>query len=108
MSHRRHRQVANSFRVWAMGSIRGSGSNCPSTCVGPILGSRIGKKVDVDDLVGAAEIAERLGVKRPHLIHDWRRRHPDFPQPVVELKGTLIWDWRELKHWAQTTGRLNV
>lgn len=66
----------------------------------------MGRKVDVDDLVGAAEIAERLGVKRPHLIHDWRRRHPEFPQPVVELKGTLIWLWPEIRRWATTTGRL--
>jgi len=67
----------------------------------------MGRKVDVDDLVGAAEIAERLGVKRPHLIHDWRRRHPEFPQPVVELKGTLIWLWPEVKRWASATGRLD-
>jgi len=66
----------------------------------------MGRKVDVDDLVGAAEIAERLGVKRPHLIHDWRRRHPEFPQPVLELKGTLIWLWPEVERWARATGRL--
>ena len=65
----------------------------------------MGKKVDVDDLVGAAEIAERLGIKRPHLIHDWRRRHAEFPQPVVELKGTLIWLWPEVEQWASRTGR---
>ncbi len=66
----------------------------------------MGRKVDVDDLVGAAEIAECLSVKRPHLIHDWRRRHPEFPQPVVELKGTLIWLWPEVERWAEETGRL--
>ena len=66
----------------------------------------MGRKIDVDRLVGAAEIAERLGIKRPHLIHDWRRRHPDFPVPVLELKGTLIWDWYEVEAWAKKTGRL--
>lgn len=66
----------------------------------------MGRKVDVDDLVGAAEIAERLGVKRPHLIHDWRRRHQGFPDPVVVLKGILLWDWRDIERWAKTTGRL--
>jgi hypothetical protein len=66
----------------------------------------MGRKVDVDDLVGAAEIAERLGIKRPHLIHDWRRRHPEFPQPVVELKGTLIWLWPEVEKWARSTNRV--
>ena len=62
--------------------------------------------MDIDRLVGAAEIADRLGMKRPHLIHDWRRRHPEFPVPVLELKGTLIWDWQEVEAWAKRTGRL--
>jgi predicted DNA-binding transcriptional regulator AlpA len=66
----------------------------------------VGKKVDLDNLVGATEIAQRLGVKRPHLIHDWRRRHPEFPKPVLELTGILVWDWREVEVWAKATGRL--
>lgn len=66
----------------------------------------MGKKIDVDFLVSAAEIAQRLNVKRPHLVHDWRRRYPDFPQPIVELTGILIWDWREVSEWAKNTGRL--
>jgi|TARA_Y100000031_G_C7914100_1_gene245211 predicted DNA-binding transcriptional regulator AlpA len=67
----------------------------------------VGRKIDVDHLVGAAEIAERLGVKRPHLIHDWRRRYPEFPEPVLTLKGTLIWDWKDIERWAKTTQRLS-
>ncbi len=66
----------------------------------------MGRKVDLDNLVGATEIAQRLGVKRPHLIHDWRRRHPEFPKPVLELTGILVWDWREVEVWAKATGRL--
>ena len=66
----------------------------------------MGKKVDVDDLVGAHEIAQRLGVARPQVIHEWRRRHRDFPAPVATLKTALIWDWSEVKTWARTTRRL--
>ena len=66
----------------------------------------MGRKVDLDNLVGATEIAQRLGVKRPHLIHDWRRRHPEFPKPVLELTGILVWDWRDVEVWAKATGRL--
>ena len=65
----------------------------------------MGRKVDVDDLVGAHEIAQRLGVARPQVIHEWRRRHPDFPQPLATLKTALIWDWAEVKTWAKRTGR---
>lgn len=61
--------------------------------------------MDVDDLVGAAEIAERLGVKRPQVIHEWRRRHSDFPTPIAHLKTALIWDWREVDLWARNSGR---
>ena len=54
----------------------------------------VGKKVDPEDLVGAHEIAQRLGVARPQVVHEWRRRHADFPQPIATLKTALIWDWR--------------
>jgi hypothetical protein len=67
----------------------------------------VGKKIDVDYLVGAAEIADRLNLKRPHLIHDWRRRYPEFPRPLVELKGILLWDWRDVEMWAISTDRFN-
>jgi predicted DNA-binding transcriptional regulator AlpA len=66
----------------------------------------VGRKVDVDDLVGAAEIAARLGVKRPQVVHEWRKRHPEFPEPVVTLSNGLIWDWRDVERWAQDTSRL--
>jgi predicted DNA-binding transcriptional regulator AlpA len=66
----------------------------------------MGRRVDVDQLVGATEIAERLGVKRSTVVHDWRRRHADFPQPTVRLKGVLIWNWPDVEKWARSTGRL--
>ena len=66
----------------------------------------MGRKVDIDDLVGAHEIAQRLGVARPQVIHEWRRRHRDFPEPIAALKIALIWDWVEIAKWARSSGRL--
>ncbi len=66
----------------------------------------MGKKVDVDDLVGAHEIAQRLGVARPQVVHEWRRRHADFPDPIATLKTALIWDWAEVEVWALRTDRI--
>jgi len=66
----------------------------------------VGRKVDVDDLVGAAEIAERLGVARSQTIHVWRSRYPDFPKPVVQLQQALVFSWSEVQAWAAATGRL--
>ena len=66
----------------------------------------VGKKIDADDLVGAHEIAQRLGVARPQVVHEWRHRHGEFPQPIATLKTALIWDWREVSQWALTTNRI--
>ena len=63
------------------------------------------RRVDIVNLVGAHEIAQRLGVSRPQVIHEWRKRHPDFPQPIAILTNGLIWDWEEVEKWARATGR---
>ena len=65
----------------------------------------MGRKVNVDDLVGSAEIARRLGVKRHNLVSDWVRRYPDFPKPVTIVGTTKVWDWAAIQDWARTTGR---
>jgi hypothetical protein len=65
----------------------------------------VAKKVDPADLVGAHEIAERLGLSFPNVVHTWRRRHDDFPTPVRQLEAGLIWDWNEVHQWLVATGR---
>jgi len=65
----------------------------------------VGKKVDVENLVGAHEIAKRLGLKNPHTIHVWRTRHKDFPKPVAKLKTAMIWDWDEISEWMRDSKR---
>ena len=57
------------------------------------------------DLVGATEIAQRLGVSAPQVIYSWRRRHDDFPAPVAELSIGLVWAWPDVEAWARRTGR---
>ena len=56
-------------------------------------------------LVGAHEIAERLGLSHAQSVHTIRKRHADFPAPVATLKTALIWDWRQVEVWAKRTGR---
>ncbi len=62
--------------------------------------------LDVDDLVGAAEIADRLGVSSS-IVHDWGRRHKDFPPPLKRLRMGLLWHWPQVEAWARATGRLH-
>ena len=66
----------------------------------------MGGCVQLDDIVGAHEIAMRLHVGRPQVVHEWRRRYDDFPEPIATLKTALIWDWSEVADWAESTGRL--
>jgi len=66
----------------------------------------VGAAYNIDDLVGAAEIADRLGLTSTSVIHDWRHRHADFPAPVKELRMGLLWSWPSIEAWATATGRL--
>ena len=66
----------------------------------------MGRKVDVDDLVDASLIAQRLGLAQPQTVHLWRRRYSDFPVPVAALTRVLVWDWSDVARWARETGRL--
>jgi hypothetical protein len=66
----------------------------------------MGRLVDSGDLVSASEIAARLGAKRPGVVHDWRRRHPDFPKPIARLALGYVWSWPDVEVWARSTGRL--
>jgi len=66
------------------------------------------KKIDPKNLVGAHEIAERLGLAFPNMVHTWRRRHRSFPEPVAQLKAGLIWDWLEVSQWVKQEGRASL
>ena len=78
----------------------------PTVTMGVPTVDDMGRRIDVDQLVGAAEIAERCGAARPQVVHEWRRRYDDFPEPVAQLKQALVWNWPEVERWAKNTGRL--
>ena len=72
--------------------------------------------------MSVAEIADKLDVSR-QLVHLWRERHPEFPQPIARLGGdtprnnnsgedtrkrkvgVLVWNWPDIEKWATATGR---
>lgn len=56
------------------------------------------------DVVGIAEIASRSG--RPvSTVQSWRRRHPDFPSPSVDLAAGPIWHWTDISAWIDRRAR---
>lgn len=62
--------------------------------------------MDLSELVGAAEISERLGKRTTSIVHDWRRRDGTFPAPVLTLKMGHLWLWSDVERWAIATGRM--
>jgi hypothetical protein len=66
------------------------------------------RTVRASDLVGTAEIAQRLGVRDHNVVNTWRRRHGDFPAPVVILSAGRVWSWPDVEAWASRTGRIST
>lgn len=60
-------------------------------------------RVDPTDLVGPAEIAERLGVGAG-AVRMWRVRGL-MPDPVDVVSRVPIWEWPKILEWAVITGR---
>jgi predicted DNA-binding transcriptional regulator AlpA len=50
------------------------------------------------ELVGVAEIADRLNYSRAS-VSAWRTRYVDFPKPVETLAMGPVWDWEAVKSW---------
>jgi hypothetical protein len=63
------------------------------------------RRVNVSDLVGAAEIADRLGLSHTQSVHTLRKRDPNFPEPVAKLRTAMVWAWPDVAAWARATGR---
>jgi hypothetical protein len=64
--------------------------------------------VIVSDLLGASDLADRLGFDHVSSIHKLRRRHASFPEPITVINGThQIWKWPDVEAWGKANGRLN-
>jgi hypothetical protein len=71
----------------------------------------MGRRVDVDDLVSPADIAERMKLAggkaaQAKVIHEWRYRDLGFPEPVATVGKIKVWAWPDVEKWARATGRI--
>lgn len=66
----------------------------------------VGRMVDAELLVGASDIATRLGLRRPQHVHTLYERDAAFPEPVARIGATrtLVWYWPDVEAWANTRG----
>ena len=67
----------------------------------------MGRKIDVDDLVDAQGVADRLGLAQRNTVSLYLKRYPDMPRPVVVFEKSRIRLWlnSEIIEWARSTGR---
>jgi SAM-dependent methyltransferase len=58
-----------------------------------------------DTTVSAADIARLADVGRT-AVSNWRRRHPDFPQPVGGTSASPLFGLADVEAWLRTQGKL--
>ena len=64
----------------------------------------MGRKVDIDDLLDADQVAELLGLSSRTAVSVYRRRYGDFPEPVLD-RGTgkcRFWLRADVEQWANS------
>ena len=56
------------------------------------------------DYGSVAEAAALLGCSKQTLVN-WRRRYPDFPQPLVTLAMGPVWSLCAVRDWGRAHGK---
>lgn len=66
----------------------------------------MGQRVDVDNLLDAAAVAEQLGLTHRNSVATYRARYPDFPAPLIEpCDGKCpLWRRSDVVRWARQRG----
>jgi predicted DNA-binding transcriptional regulator AlpA len=64
--------------------------------------SGMGRKVDVDELIDAQEVAAILGLAHRNTVSEYQARYREMPRPVVNRRsGRLkLWLRPEVERWA--------
>lgn len=66
----------------------------------------MGKRVDLDDLIDAAEVAEILGLARANSVYVYQARYSDMPRPVLDRgpRQAKLWLRSEVEAWNRGRG----
>lgn len=59
-------------------------------------------QIDTDDLIDAQGIADLLGLSHRSSVSTYRRRHSDFPTPVIDMGAgrCLLWLRADIEAWV--------
>ncbi|MEZ5170673.1 MAG: hypothetical protein R3A49_08010 [Acidimicrobiia bacterium] len=65
------------------------------------------RRVDLDDLLDATQVAELLGLSSQGAVSVYRKRYEDFPGPVLERASGRCQFWlrQELRAWIDKRSR---
>lgn len=63
----------------------------------------VGRRVDLDDLLDAAQVATLLGLSSAGAISVYQSRYADFPEPAVSRQSgrCRLWLRGEIEAWAR-------
>ena len=69
----------------------------------PGPGALMGRKVDLDDLADAHDVALVLGLAQPTSVYLYLRRYSDMPRPVYDRGGrrARLWLKSEIVVWLE-------
>jgi glutathione-regulated potassium-efflux system ancillary protein KefG len=61
----------------------------------------VSRRVDLDDLIDATDVATILGLSRATSVYVYLSRYPDMPRPVVDRgpKRARLWLRTEVEAW---------
>jgi glutathione-regulated potassium-efflux system ancillary protein KefG len=64
----------------------------------------MGRRVDIDDLVDAHDVAGILGLAHRNTVSEYLTKYEDMPRPVIDLgRGRpMLWVRPEIERWAST------
>lgn len=60
--------------------------------------------LSMNHVVNTKDIAAACGVE-PVTVRQWRTRFDDFPEPVIELGGSVAYDPAAVEVWLDAHGR---
>ena len=64
----------------------------------------MGKRVDVDDLIDAHDVAKILGLGHSNSVYGYLRRDPAMPRPVIDRgpNRARLWLKSEVEDWQKS------
>lgn len=66
-----------------------------------LLGTKDLTRINFGQLVGLAEVANIMKVKKPNFIRDFIKTNR-FPKPIVELASGKIWDIEDVENFKES------